>query len=85
MPEISTRETHARARIAPARAPGWIDRHNLLRRMSPPPRTEATLTRALALYVFPLALALHVVRCPPPAGPTALTWQVLTDLSYFGR
>ena len=52
--------------------------------MSPPPRTEATLTRALALYVFPLSLALHVVRCPP-AGPTFLIWQVLTDLSYFGR
>ena len=78
---INTRDTCPRytreCASHPPAAPGWIDRHNLLRRMSPPPRTEATLTRTLALYVFPLALALHVVR--PAAGPTFLIWQVVTD------
>ena len=40
---------------------GWIDRYNLLRRLSPPPRTDAALTRALCLVVFPLGMALHAL------------------------
>ena len=37
----------------------WIDRHNLLRNMAPPPRTPPTVARTLTLVVFPFALMLH--------------------------
>ena len=40
---------------------GWIDRYNLLRRLTPPPVTDATLVSAVAMIVFPIAIALHVV------------------------
>lgn len=39
----------------------WIDRHNLLRRLAPPPATDETLTKAAALYIFPTGIVLHVV------------------------
>lgn len=39
----------------------WIDRYNLLRRLAPPPLTGAALTSAVALFVFPIAIGLHVI------------------------
>ena len=39
----------------------WIDRYNLLRRLAPPPVTDASLTSAMALIVFPAAVGMHVV------------------------
>ena len=39
----------------------WIDRYNLLRRLAPPPVTDASLTAAVAIIVFPIAILLHVL------------------------
>ena len=39
----------------------WIDRYNLLRRLAPPPVTDASLTATVAVAVFPTALLLHVL------------------------
>ena len=39
----------------------YIDRYNLLRRVSPPPRTGAHQTLTLTLIVFPFALGMHVM------------------------
>jgi hypothetical protein len=39
---------------------GWIDRFHLLRRVAPPPVTDARLTAAVATRVFPLAILCHV-------------------------
>lgn len=40
---------------------GWIDRYNLLRRLAPPPVTDASLTASVAIVVFPIAVCLHVI------------------------
>ena len=38
----------------------WVDRYNLLRHVAPPPRTGPSLTMAMAAFVFPLSIVLHV-------------------------
>ena len=40
---------------------GWIDRYNLLRRLAPPPVTDASLTAAVSIVVFPLSILLHAL------------------------
>ena len=39
----------------------WIDRYNLLRRLAPPPVTDASLTATAAIVIFPTAILLHVL------------------------
>ena len=39
----------------------WIDRHNLLRNLTPPPRSSAVLMHVVTVTVFPIAVALHVL------------------------
>ena len=39
----------------------WIDRYNLLRRLTPPPATDESLSKAAALYLFPTGVALHII------------------------
>ena len=40
----------------------WIDRHNLLRRLAPPPRSPEKLIGVTLTVVLPLAILLHLVR-----------------------
>ena len=44
----------------------WIDRYNLLRRLAPPPVTDASLTATIAIAVFPCAILLHVLMAAVP-------------------
>ena len=39
----------------------WIDRDNLLRRLSPPPCSSAVLSNIVTVVIFPTAVVLHVI------------------------
>lgn len=69
----------------------WIDRFNLLRRLAPPPVTDASLTATAAIVIFPVAVLLHVLfalyvfytfaNLAAPSSPHALAPPQLPPLS----